>query len=351
MRPVAIILVLALVTGCGTSVAPTPSERVVVTPQTTLTSQLPTPRPIASLPPAKCAGSDDTSFGVVGWRGSRVELERARFIGCDAQSFSYWSVDPKLGDWRIDIAPGVADTSASDGRSVAMSFSGRLIVIEADGTTKLVTEPPGPPLLGGLAALVGGGYVFTGVPRLDRLMPGTYEPKRVAVPTGFAVAAPTSDPTQFILALASEADRLPWGLTKEPYHAYLWAVGSTRPTLIAKSAFARPAGIGLAYLTLASGDRLLGRDGILRPVDLPGVSWLRSSDDSAYLDVSDPNAESVQSIALRSLSTGRVLATVQASIGTPQWEGDQVAFVPRGVREPSALIVLGPGMSLVEPLP
>ena len=295
---------------------------------------------------------DQTFFGAVGWRDDRVEVQRSRFIGCDAQSFSYWSVDPALGDWRIDLAPGLADDSASDGASVALSVAGRLVLIHTNGTVTYLPPSTGG-ALGKLQATTYGGYVFVGTTRLSRLSPKLDRVTSVALPTGYALAAPTSDPDRFILALASEAARIPWGLTKEPYHAYLWTVGTAHPTLLANSVSSiEPSGTWLAYVMLSTGDeRAVGRGGALQRVRLPAPWLYRSGDDREYLDLADPNSEAAQTITLRSTATGRALATVVASPSYAIWHGASAAFVPRSDQPAQDLVVLSPGSTLLVPLP
>lgn len=339
-----------LLGGCVATVTPTAPVALAPTPPP---SVRPSPRPRATLPPAKCATMDETHFGVFGWRGSRVELERARFIGCDAQSFSYWSVDPATSDWRIDAAPGVAQGTASDGHSVAMWVQGQLFVIAADGSSGFLPAPKNPPLAGEIEPAAGGGYVFVGMPRLDRLAPDLKTILRAPLPAGFAVAAPTSDPNRFILALASEAARIPWGLTKEPYHAYLWRVGTATPRLLSSSVSSvAPSATWLDYLQVSDlGERAVAADGTLRPVRRPMNAWYRSPDDREYLEMAAPDSETVQTITLRSASTGLPLARVEASPGYPTWNGTSVAFVTRAGVEPELLVVLSPGSTLLVPLP
>jgi hypothetical protein len=236
---------------------------------------------------------------------------------------------------------------------MAMWIAGRVFIIAADGSSWLLPPPAGAPLIGAIEAAASGGYVFVGIPRLDRLAPDLKTITRVPVPAGFAVAGPTSDPNRFILALASEAARIPWGLTREPYHAYLWTIGDATPTLLSASVSSvAPSATWLAYLELPDlVERAVAGDGTLHIVRHPPNPWLRSPNDLEYLDMAAPDSDAVQTITLRSTATGRVLASVDTSIGSPVWNGTSVAFVPRGAVPAEALVVLSPGSTVLVPLP
>jgi hypothetical protein len=302
---------------------------------------------------AKCTGQDQHSYTAIGWRGARVELFGSEIIGCNLIRESVWSVDPAADDWHLDAAEPTNEywSWASTGSSVVVSYDIGLLVIDLAGRTRIVPNPKGLYSWGVVSATVDGGYVVGGgAPNLVRLKPDLVTVSVDPVPRGYVVDAPTSDPTRFIVDLASEAAE-PYGL-KGAHHVYLWdreagTVKLLAPNVVAVSASRE----SLAFLTLDSGVlESLTAAGTLRGVANSAADVLQSPDGRFYVDA-DPGSDSAQTVTLRDSTTHGALASVMASIGFLSWSGSKVAFVPRGVETPSALVVLEPGQSITVPFP
>jgi hypothetical protein len=277
--------------------------------------------------------------------------------------------DPANSDW-IAFGPRSAGRFVTDGSGLGGSPKpGVLTVVTPDERAIDITLPVSASDWASrgsqISPLVGGGYVLGLLPSLVRVS-GAGALSEAAIPSGFVLAAPTSNPEVFLLRPNFNTDVPDWN--RAPYTAFLWKVGDKKPSPLLGS---------VVDISAARAPVLTWLE------DISGAWWhvpaigaptkeLRAA--PLWLDEPSPTGEYVVgqtdrsqgcehdtppscSVRLIERATGNVVAL--ANVGSNSsfaWSENSVAFIPTTsdpVAQPTSMqiIVLSPGGVSLTALP
>jgi hypothetical protein len=273
--------------------------------------------------------------------------------------------DPASSDWMA-FGPRAAGRFVTDGSGLAGSLKpGVLTVVTADERAIDITLPVSASDWASrgsqISPLVGGGYVLGLLPLLVGVS-GAGVLTEGAIPSGFVLAAPTSNPEVFVLRPNLNTDIPDWN--QAPYTAFLWKVGDKRPSQLLGSVVdiraARAPALtwledmsGAWWLVPATGAPTKELRAAPLWLDEPsptGQYVVEQTDRSQGCEHNTPPSCSVRLIER---ATGNVVAL--AKVGSNSWfvwSESSVAFIPTTsdpVAQPSAMpiVVLSPvGVSL-----
>jgi hypothetical protein len=343
-------LMTVVLTGCS---AATPSVRPPSSPSPSALVEPSSPLAETTTPgPAKCESfPEEISYGVIGWRGTRVVVVADHFVRCDLHQ-EILSVDPGVGQWRTDAQllpfPVVDFTMSTDGSSIAMPNGDGILVVDAADKQHDIARPAGAAedfAAYGLPVLPGGGYVVTGGEKLYRVASDGSRMTADPLPAGYVAVAPTSDPNLFILAPTIDA-QVEYGLVGTPFRAYLWDLRTGHFKLVASSvASVQRSPNALAYLSVDGGWASLASDGSTTPVVLPSAVSI-SPDGSHYIWTTDPSSMGAVTVEMRLTSTDEILSEFPGYNPVVVWEGNVAAMVSG-----SELVVLDGSTVTKVPLP
>lgn len=290
----AFVVLLGILAGCGSSPVVTPRPTVpassapsasALTSFSPFPSALTSPAGLATRPPNPTPSTSPrivpTSVGasLAGSVRGLVVVEVVDEPHGKVAAARLASFDPATHRWSwTDLpAPFVSRWSrvASDGSSVALASAGSALWLNLAGQTQVLVPRIAAKASqdwpqDGLVARTGGGYVAAGTATLDAITADGQSITDVALPAGYLMVAPTSDPNRFILARVSDVPMecgLPCALA-----VTLWTRSTGALTRISGYAGGiEPATGGLSYLHLATGWSLLASDGQISPINTPKV--------------------------------------------------------------------------------
>ena len=197
------------------------------------------------------------------------------------------SFDPLTHRWSwSDLPAPFASRSsfvAADGSSVVVAGPGSALWLGPGGQThvlvariaaKAIADWPND----GLIALIGGGYVASGTATLDTIAADGRSIMDAALPAGYLMVGPTSDPDRYIIARLTDIPQ-ECGILCGATAVELWTHSNGALERIAGYMGSVDAATGgLAYLHLSTGWVLLGSDGQLSPFPTPVLMGLQQVD-------------------------------------------------------------------------
>jgi hypothetical protein len=279
--------------------------------------------------------------------------------------------DPASSDW-IAFGPRAAGRFVTDGSGLAGSLKpGVLTVVAPDEHATDLMLPASASDWASRGSqifpLVGGGYVLGLLPSLVRVS-AVGVLTEGAIPSGFVLAALTSNPEVFVLRPNLDTDIPDWN--HAPYTAFLWKVGDKTPSQLVGSVVdikaARAPALtwledisGAWWLVPASGAPTKELRAAPLWLDEPSPTGQYVVEERGRSQGCDHDTPPSCSVRLIERATGNVVAL--ANVGSNSsfvWSDNGVAFIPTTtdpVEQPAAtdIVLMSPGgvSSLALPQP